>query len=100
MEKQGGYVSSISLWETGIKWKRNKLDLGGLHLRKYVARLHSIDCLTILPVTEALWVEGVLLDWDHADPADRIIVATAQLRKVPILTKDPIISSFYSPTIW
>jgi PIN domain nuclease of toxin-antitoxin system len=28
------------------------------------------------------------LDWSHRDPADRVIVATALMKEVPVLTKD------------
>jgi len=95
-----GYLSSISIWEAGVKWKRKKLHFGGLHLREYVKRIQAIDCVTILPVTEAIWMEGILLDWDHADSADRVIVATARLHSVPILTKDQVIFSYYDRTVW
>ena len=98
--RQGGCLSAISLWEIGIKWKRRTLDLGGLELREYVSRLEQVEGLEIVPVSGAIWVESVLLDWENRDPADRVIVATARLRGVPIITKDHIIDAYHDPVIW
>jgi len=41
----------------------------------------------------------VALDWAHRDPADRVIVATAQARSLPLVTKDERLLSFYPNTI-
>ncbi len=38
--------------------------------------------------------------WEHRDPADRTIVATAVLKDLPIVTKDDIIGRFYPKVIW
>jgi PIN domain nuclease of toxin-antitoxin system len=55
--------------------------------------------LKIVPVDESIWIENVLLERDHRDPAARTIVATAELKSIPIVTKDQIIRDFYSDTI-
>ncbi len=99
MQQQGGFICSISIWEIGIKIKRKKLDLG-LSVEEYVERLRRTNVIEIVPVDETIWLENVALDWDHKDPADRTIVATARLKKLPILTVDRSISTFYKETIW
>lgn len=99
MEKSGGYISSISIWEIGIKVKRGKLEIGTT-LTDYVNRLQLLDCLSIVPVDAVIWVENITLPWEHRDPADRTIVATAKSLGLPILTKDAIIASFYNRIIW
>jgi PIN domain nuclease of toxin-antitoxin system len=43
---------------------------------------------------------GGFVPWDHPDPADRTIVATARLRGLPLLTPDRLITSFYPQTLW
>jgi PIN domain nuclease of toxin-antitoxin system len=98
MEQQGGFVSSISIWELGIKVKRGKLDLG-MPLQEFVARLKQTS-IQFVPVDEAIWMENLNLAWEHNDPADRTIVATAKLRGLPIVTLDKIIKSFYQQVIW
>lgn len=95
----GALISAISIWEIGIKIKKGKLDIG-MDLREYINRLKRLDILKIEPVDENIWVENVLLDWDHRDPADRTIVATAKMMNSPIITKDSVIRNFYPNTIW
>jgi PIN domain nuclease of toxin-antitoxin system len=95
----GAFVSSISIWEIGIKMQKGTLDIGTT-LQDYVARLKSIGALEILAVDEEIWVRNLALPWEHKDPADRTIVATAQLRDLPIMTKDDIISQFYTRIVW
>lgn len=95
----GAYLSSISLWEIGIKWKNKKLDLG-VSLDDYVSLVGKISGLEILPVDGRIWVDNVLLRWSHRDPADRTIVATALSRKLPIMTDDRLIGRFYKPIAW
>ena len=97
--KTSAVISSISIWEIGIKIKKGSLDLG-IGIEEYVARLKQLDRLSIIPVDEDIWLESINLDWAHKDPADRAIVATAKLESVPIVTKDEIIKQFYSRVIW
>ncbi len=96
---KGGIISSISLWEIGIKIKKGRIDIG-ITLGEYVSRLKQVEGLEIVPVDEDLWVKNISLDWDHKDPADRTIVATAALRDLPIVSKDRIIKNFYPNVIW
>lgn len=92
-------VSSISFWEIGIKLKKRTLDIG-MSLDQYVGKIHEFNGFEIIPVSELIWLENLKLDWEHRDPADRTIVATALLRGVPILTKDRYIRDFYSHQGW
>lgn len=95
----GACVSAISIWEIGIKIKKGKLDIG-LDIREYVSRLNTLKKFGIIPVDESIWIENIQLEWNHRDPADRTIVATAKLQNIPIVTKDQTIRDFYSDTIW
>lgn len=87
---EGGGVSSISLWELGLKAKLGQIDLG-LPVREYAQRLERLAQFEIIPVTADLWLRNLELDWDHRDPADRTIVATAQSRRARLITRDTII---------
>ena len=98
MATSGGLVSSISIWEIGIKVKKKKLDLG-IPVDDFV-RLLKQTSVQIVPVDEVIWIENLRLPWDHSDPADRTIVATAQLRRIPIITSDRTIAAFYRDVIW
>lgn len=98
MERQGGWISSISIWEIGIKSKKGKLDIG-MSLGEFVARIKRTR-VEIVPVDEAIWMENLSLPWSHPDPADRTIVATAKLRGLPLITTDQTIRAFYPNVIW
>jgi len=95
----GAFISSISIWEIGIKIKKNKLDIG-MDIKEYVDRLNSLNIINIIPIDENIWVENVSLEWEHRDPADRTIVATAKIKNLPIITSDHIIRNFYPNVIW
>lgn len=97
---RGGFISSITVWEVGIKWRRNKIDLAGMDILEYVRRLQETKGLEIIPVSESIWAANIMLDWEHRDPADRTIVATATMHNLPIVTKDDNIADFYDRVIW
>ena len=100
MEKaKNGLVPSISIWEIAIKIKNKKLDLG-IDLNRYVASLKQSDVVQIVPIDEDIWLDSVSLDWTNRDPADRVVVALAQINQAAIITSDKKISSFYSKVIW
>lgn len=92
-------VSSISVWEIGIKVKNRRLEIP-FAIETFVERLKQIHNLKIIPVNETIWMESLYLPWKHRDPADRVIVATAKKLGYPIVTNDKIIKSFYKNNIW
>lgn len=94
-------VSGISSWEIALLVARGRLRLT-LDVRDWLCRCEALPFLTFIPVTNAIAVESVRLpDFPHADPADRIIVATALSLGAPLVTKDDKLLN-YSPlrTIW
>ena len=95
----GAMVSAISIWEIGIKIKRGNLELG-IELSDYVRRLQSLKGLEIIPVDVEHWLGNLNLLWEHRDPADRTIVATAQLHDLPLVSKDEAIRAYYPKSIW
>ena len=63
-------------------------------------KLKETDRVRNEPVTEMTWLKNLELTWDHKDPADRTIVATATLFSCPLITSDPEIRSFYANAVW
>ena len=92
-------ISSISVWEIGLKVMRGKLAIP-LSMPEYVDRVGRLDRLEILSVDVRTWMENLDLKWDHRDPADRTIVATARLLGCPLVASDRRIASFYEETVW
>jgi PIN domain nuclease of toxin-antitoxin system len=93
MERRGGFASAISIWELGTKIRRGKLDLG-ISIEEFVRRIDRSAIVQLLAVDTATWLRSLALAWDHRDPADRVIVATALLQGVPLVTADAEIQRF------
>lgn len=93
MEREGGFASAISIWELGIKVKRKKLVLP-LAVDELSRRIERSGVVKLLPVDTNTWLRSLSLVWDHPDPADRVIVATAIIKGLPLLTKDEAIRTF------
>ena len=92
-------VSSVSCWEIGLKAGRGLIDLGD-SFDGFMTRIESMSGLSILPVDLAIWRQVLALEWDHRDPADRIIVATAMHHHATLLSSDRVIRAFYEETVW
>lgn len=100
MEREGGFASAISIWELGLKVKRKKLELP-ITIEELAQRIVRGNVVELLPVDTNTWLRSLALDWAHPDPADRVIVATALARNVPLLTKDQVIRDFAGvASIW
>lgn len=87
MERTGGCVSAISIWELGLKIRQGKLEIG-MELEVFYQMLKRCTYLEIIPVDAEIWMRNLRLNWEHRDPADRTIVATALRKSVPLLTAD------------
>ena len=96
---EGGFISSISIWEIGIKIKKKSINID-IRIEDYLHRLQKLGSLEIVSVDEEILVKNLSLSWENKDPCDRTIVATAMLKNLPILTKDTAIRDFYKNTIW
>ena len=94
-------ISAISLWELAHKVTAGRLQLS-LPLADWLARAVRPPFVTVLPVDERIAVESALLPGSfHKDPADRLIVATARLHGLTLLTKDRDIRGYAGvKTLW
>jgi PIN domain nuclease of toxin-antitoxin system len=81
------WVSSISAWEVALLVQRGRLTLR-FPVREWIARCESLHGLQFLPVDNAISVRSVELPGLHADPADRLIVASAEHLRATLVTKD------------
>ncbi len=61
----------------------------------WIARCEALPFLAFVPVDDSIFLRSVLLPGPfHKDPADRIIIATALTRDVPVVTKDSKIRNY------
>lgn len=80
-------LSAISMWEVGKKHQIGKLELAkdiGSWLREAIA-----SHIRLLPITPEVVAEAMTLPgFPNRDPADELIVATARVHKLTLLTSD------------
>ncbi|MCL4177407.1 MAG: type II toxin-antitoxin system VapC family toxin [Verrucomicrobia bacterium] len=79
-------LASISVWEVGMLETKGRLALQP-DARTWVNA--ALQGLRLLPLDAEAALRATRLPGSvHGDPADRIIIATAQILKVPLLTAD------------
>lgn len=94
-------VSSISVWEIALLVAKERLRLT-VDVHEWIARAEALPFLRFIPVDNEIALRSVELPPPlHADPADRILAATAELRKLRLVTADRRLRD-YSPieTVW
>lgn len=85
---QGISLSAITLWEISMLVEKGRLNLGQDTLRWIEAALASPG-VSLTPISAAIAVKaGKLPRSVHGDPADRLIIATAQALESRLLTSD------------
>ena len=93
------FLSAASGWEMAIKTR-----LGKLHMPDNPAsfvfeqlRINAIEPLAV-QMRHALRVYS--LPGYHRDPFDRILVAQAQVERMPIITADPQVAQYEVEILW
>lgn len=93
------FLSAVSGWEMAIKAKLGKLLLPE-NLENFISEQLAVNAINTLPVQMSHTLHVYHLPDHHRDPFDRMLVAQAQLEKLPILTVDPQIAQYSVETIW
>ncbi len=81
------YVSAATAIEIGCKVALKKLELSMEAAEWYSEALDVYDLVEI-PITGEIGLFSASLPLIHKDPADRLIIATAKLRMLRIVTHD------------
>ncbi len=94
-------ISSISTWEIALLVEKGRLKLS-IDVRDWVRKTEGLGFVNFIPVDNTISLRSVSLPGDfHADPADRIITATALTMGVPLITRDDKILEYtHVQTIW
>lgn len=94
------FVSAISAFEVSLKHRRKKLDLG-MEPDAWWTRAVAHHGIVVLPVTDQIALASTAFPLLHADPCDRIILATAVTHGAGIVTCDKLIAQYgLAPIIW
>lgn len=83
-------ISAVVLWEAAIKRSLGKLDPP---LPDLLERLEATD-VRLLPISPSHADRVGALPLHHRDPFDRLLVAQAQMERLPIVTVDPWIEAY------
>ena len=80
-------LSAISLYEIGQKTRLGKWPEMAPHVADLAALAHEAG-VELLPLSPAVALRAAVMNWDHRDPFDRIIAATAQDEALILISPD------------
>ena len=93
-EKGAAFVSVISVWEVAMLVRKSRLLLP-IGVEGWVRRAFELPGIQLLGLSPAIAIESVYLpDAMHKDPSDRILVASARVEDLTLLTRDAAILRF------
>ena len=81
------YVSAISGFEIGLKYRTNKLQLP-MPPSEWFDGIMEHHEISVIELDLATCIKATELPLIHKDPCDRFIIATAMLRDMPVVTVD------------
>jgi len=92
------YISSISLWEIAIKMNLGKLDVD-FTFDELLAEIND-SVINIMQIEDE-YLQGLFdLPFIHRDPFDRLIISTALVKDLTIITIDENIQQYDVKWIW
>jgi PIN domain nuclease of toxin-antitoxin system len=88
------YLSVYSIWETAMLVRDGRLNLN-TDVRLWTQQALAQPGYSLLPFTPEIAIESVNLPEPvHKDPADRIIIATARVQNLTLVTRDKEVLAF------
>ena len=91
--------SVASSWEVAIKFALQRLPLPKPPARLLPEHLSQNRVDTLLITNAHAWRAGEL-PLHHRDPFDRMLVAQAQIEKIPLLSADPQLRTYEIEVMW
>lgn len=90
------FVSAISIWEVATLVAKRRLVLR-TSVKEWIDAALSQPGVNLVPLLPDIAIESAQLpNGMHGDPADRILVATARLKQLVLLTRDTKILQYAS----
>lgn len=81
------YISSFSVWEIYLKVKQGKLKLT-INFDDWINNIQTRNLYKFINPNLEILRKSIDLNWEHRDPADRIIVATGLVENLKLATHD------------
>ena len=92
------YISIISAWEIAIKASIGKLNyVGGAAFFLDKMQINGVELLNI---ASAHLTQVENMPFFHRDPFDRLLIATAKVEGMTVITADENISKYDIPVVW
>ena len=91
-------VCSVSLWETAIKVNLGKLK-SSLTFDEFLDKIRNSD-FDVLQIRDEYLKRLSVLPFIHKDPFDRLLIATALVENLTIITTDSSIQKYDVSWIW
>ncbi len=93
------FLSSASCWEIAIKTKIGRLKLPDKP-EKFIPDQMIVNNISGLPIQVVHALHVYSLPDHHNDPFDRMLVAQAQIERIPIVTNDHLIADYDVRILW
>lgn len=100
-KEKGIAISAMTVWEICMLIVHKRLELT-METEAWIAKVVSLPWLSVIPVDATIAEKSVFLPGEfHADPADRMIVATAMVNGLRLITSDQKIRAYrHVGTAW
>jgi len=93
-QTDGVLISAITPWEIALLTEKGRLRLGQ-EVGAWLEAVLSLPSVRLAPIEPQIAIDSVRLPEEfHADPADRIIVATARHFDITLVSADQAILSY------
>ena len=94
------FLAAVSLWEAQMLAAKGRLQLP-LSFPDWLAQAADDRMISVIPLdVDVIVALDALPESFHGDPADRLIVATARARKLPLATRDATIRKSRAVKLW
>jgi len=93
-------VPALVPWELAIKYRAGKLPEAEPIIADYVGVITRLEAFS-LEHSHTHTLHAGLMDWEHKDPFDRLLAATAILEGLPVISVDSVFDSLPTVTrVW
>jgi PIN domain nuclease of toxin-antitoxin system len=90
------YIPAIVVWEVATLAAKGRLTFS-MPVRQWIDEALARQGVNLIPLLPSIAIESAELPGEfHADPADRLIVATARIKSLPLMTRDAKILQYSS----
>ena len=94
LQQHTAHLAAISLWEIAMLEKKQRIILE-MPFLEWIHKSLEVTSIRILPLTPSIAMESCSLPGQfHGDPADCMIVATARVEGLSLITRDAKILSY------